>query len=236
MRLSLVPTQRNREELLDLHQGSLAEVRRSLHDIRRINTYLGGTRLTTHSTLQLLQRHNLHEATLLDIGTGLGDIPQTLQRAARQRNIELRCIGLDNNPRHLQIAQQEMDATSPVNWLQANAFRLPLPDQSVDVVHSSLFLHHFRAKQIVQLLREFSRVARVGWVMNDLARHGLPLWFFRTTWPIFARSYITRLDGTASIRRAYTRSEMQQIVENLPGVQVREPLPFRLILTWERGG
>ncbi len=228
----MVPAQRNREELLDLHQGSAREVRRSLHDIRRINTYLGGTRLTAQSTLRLLQRHKLQEATLLDIGTGLGDIPQTLQQMAQQRGIKLRCIGVDNNPRHLQIAQAE--ATSEVLWLQANAFRLPLPDQSVDVVLSSLFLHHFRAPQIVLLLREFSRVSRVGWVMNDLVRHGLPLWFFRTTWPIFARSYITRLDGTASIRRAYTREEMQQITQEIPRVQVREQFPFRMVLTWER--
>jgi 2-polyprenyl-3-methyl-5-hydroxy-6-metoxy-1,4-benzoquinol methylase len=232
MSLSLVPPQRDRAELLDLNQSTLEEARRSLRDIRRINTYLGGTRLSSAAIFSMLRARDLRRATLLDIGTGLGDIPLQLQQEARRRNIELQTIGLDINARHLRIAREEYG--SKVLWLHANAFRLPLPDRSVDIVHSSLFLHHFRPPQIIALLREFSRVARVGWVMNDLVRHGLPLWFFRTTWPIFARSYITRLDGTASIRRAYTAQEMQRIVGKIDGARVRSHFPFRLSITWQR--
>lgn len=232
--MSFIPPQRNREELLDLNRGSLAEVRQSLRDIRRINIYLGGTRLSTHAILAMLQQKKLREATILDVGTGLADMPLHLMHEAKRCGITLRAIGLDINARHLQIAREEMKDVAKVLLLRADAFRLPLPDQSVDVVHSSLFLHHFREVQIVQLLREFSRVARVGWIMNDLVRHGLPLWFFRTTWPIFARSYLTRLDGTASIRRAYTIGEMQQIVRPVANARVQNHFPFRLSVTWQR--
>ncbi|MDF2439353.1 MAG: hypothetical protein JWN98_337 [Abditibacteriota bacterium] len=234
MPLSFVPPQRDREELLDLHRGSLAEVRCSLHDIRRINTYLGGTRVSSRAILSMLQEHQLHKATVLDVGTGLADMPLHFVREAQQHGVALRAIGLDINARHLQIAREEMAQTPEVLLLRADAFKLPLPDQSVDVVHSSLFLHHFREAQIVQLLQEFSRVARIGWVMNDIVRHGLPLWFFRTTWPIFARSYLTRLDGTASIRRAYTLTEMQRIVRTITDVHVQNHFPFRHSVTWQR--
>ena len=234
MPLSFIPPQRDREELLDLNRGNLPEVRRSLHDIRRINTYLGGTHLSSRAVLTMLRQHKLHEATLLDVGTGLADMPLHFVQKAKQRGITLRAIGLDINARHLEIAREEIPNASKVLLLRADAFKLPFPDQSVDVVHSSLFLHHFREAQIVKLLREFSRVARIGWVMNDLERHGLPLWFFRTTWPIFARSYLTRLDGTASIRRAYTFAEMQRIVGRIDGARVQKHFPFRLSVTWQR--
>lgn len=234
MKLSLVPPQRDRAELLDLHCGSRAEVRRSLRDIARINNYLGGTKISTDAIFAMLQNATTRHASVLDIGTGAGDIPFRLQRQAAKRGLKLKTYALDLNARHLEIARETLPTEAGVLLLRGDAFRLPFADASIDVVHSSLFLHHFRPAQILVLLREFSRVAKTGWVMNDLERHGLPLWFFRTTWPIFARSYITRLDGTASIRRAYTLGEMRNIIRALEDAKVKRRFPFRLCVEWTR--
>lgn len=231
---SLVPPQRDRAELLDLHCGSRAEVLRSLRDIARINKVLGGTKISTDAIFAMLEKTKKREASVLDIGTGIGDIPFHLQQKAAQRGLKLQAFALDVNARHLEIAREALPATSGVLLLRGDAFRLPFADASVDVVHSSLFLHHFRAQQIQVLLREFSRVAKVGWIMNDLERHGLPLWFFRTSWPIFARSYLTRLDGTASIRRAYTLEEMRSVLREFDGAKVERKFPFRLCAQWMR--
>jgi ubiquinone/menaquinone biosynthesis C-methylase UbiE len=162
-----------------------------------------------------------------------------LVRLAQSRNTDLRVLALDNNARHLQVAREDLNeqtASSNVHLLQADAFRLPLHDNAVDIVVSSLFLHHFRAPQIGQLLREFHRVSRIGWVMNDLVRHYVPLVFFRLTKPIFARSYITRHDGEASLRRGYTIDEMQRIVGQAPELQarVREHFPYRISIVGEK--
>ena len=226
----LIPPQRDVPERLDLHHGSLQEVRRSLHDIRRINTYLGGMGLSVRGCLSLLQNVG-REVILLDVGSGLGDVGTAIAQAAAREGKSVRVIGLDINARHLELARREYPQ---VLGVRGDAFRLPLGDASVDIVHSSLFLHHFRAREIQSLLREFSRVARVGWFMNDLERHTLPLWFFRTTWPIFARSPLTRFDGSASVRRAYTKSELQRIVREIPNARVRAHVPFRLSVEWRR--
>ena len=226
--------QTNREELLDLHHGSLREVRRSLHDIRRINTYLGGAKVTCDATFAMLQKHHLHRATVLDIGTGNADIPQRLVRQAKRHNTELRVLALDISARHLQVAQEDVDKINApqIDLVQADAFRLPFADNSIDLVVSTLFLHHFRDRQIHLLLNEFARVSKRGFIINDLVRHRLPLWFFRLTRPFFARSYITRHDGEASIRRAYTLAEMQRLVKDSPmSIEVREHFPFRISLT-----
>lgn len=231
---SLVPPQRDREELLDLHQGSRAEVRRSLRDIARINNILGGTKISTDAIFAMLEDARKYDASVLDIGAGIGDIPLHLQQSAARRGLKLQTFALDLNARHLEIAREELPDRSGVLLLRGDAFRLPFADESVDVVHSSLFLHHFRPSEIQVLLREFSRVSKVGWVMNDLERHGLPLWFFRTTWPIFARSYITRLDGTASIRRAYTFEEMRDVIREFENTKIKRRFPFRLCAEWTR--
>lgn len=237
--MNLVPPQTDREELLDLQCGTLSQVRRSLHDIRRINTYLGGASVVGNATIEMLQKYRLQSATVLDIGTGSADIPLRLVQRAQSGNIDLRVLALDNNARHLQVARQDLkqqSLSSNVHLLQADAFRLPLCDNAVDIVVSSLFLHHFRAPQIVQLLREFQRASRVGWVMNDLVRHYVPLVFFRLTKPIFARSYITRHDGEASLRRGYTINEMQRIVGQAPELRarVREHFPYRMSIVGEK--
>lgn len=226
--------QREREELLDLGRGGAREVERSLHDIARINRYLGGSRIVINGCLELMGKHHLQRATVLDLGTGLADIPRQLIAAGKSRGLEIQVVGLDNNRRHLKIAQREnMRHENAPLLCGADAFHLPFADSSVDIVMSSLFVHHFRAAQIRQLLAECSRVARVGWVMNDLVRHILPLWFFRTTWPIFARSYLTRHDGTVSLRRGYTVEEMQRIVTDLEGVNVCAQFPFRMKISRE---
>jgi SAM-dependent methyltransferase len=237
--MNLVPPQTDREELLDLQRGTLAQVRRSLHDIRRINTYLGGASVVCNATMAMLQQHRLQSATVLDIGTGSADIPVRLVQLAKAHKIDLRVLALDNNARHLQVAREDLEqqkSSSCGHLLQADAFRLPLHDNAVDIVVSSLFLHHFRAPQIVELLREFQRVSRIGWVMNDLVRHYVPLIFFRLTKPIFARSYITRHDGEASLRRGYTVEEMQHIVNGAPELQahVREHFPYRMSIVGEK--
>ena len=224
--------QREKPELLDLHAGNLAEVRRSLGDIRRINNWMGGAKPVCDATWNLLGDRK--SATVLDIGTGNADIPLRLIHQARKRGVDLKVIGLDINARHLQIAREETSGHEDISLLGADAFALPLADCSVDAVISTLFLHHFRARQIQALLTEFSRVARVGWTMHDQVRDALPLWFFRLARPVLARSYLTRYDAVASIYRAYTVPEMREIVAPIAGARVAAHFPYRMSVTWHR--
>lgn len=238
--MNFTPRQINCEELLDLNCGTLCQVRESLHDIRRINTLLGGARVVVDATFALLEKRGLRCATILDVGTGAADIPLRLRREAARRGIELKILALDLSARHLQIAREDITKTEgaarDIHLLRADAFRLPLADESVDLIVASLFTHHFRAPQIVRLLNEFSRVSRTGWIINDLVRHNIPLFLFRMTRPIFARSYLTRHDGEASIRRGYTIEEMQRILRDngLSNVQLRAHFPFRMSLVFEK--
>ena len=227
--------QRDRAELLDQNAGSLAEVRRSLHDIRRINRWLGGARVAVDAVFELLEKRGLRRATVLDVGTGSADIPLQLQREARRRGIELQIYALDLSARHLEVAREDVGDASDIHLLRGDAFALPFRDEGVDVVLASLFLHHFRAPEIERLLREWNRVARVGIAANDLERDAVPLWFFRLARPVFARSYLTRFDGETSIRRAYTRAELDLIARAaLPHAVVQAHFPYRLSLTFSK--
>src|SRR5205085_7489706 len=114
---------------------------------------------------------------------------------------------------HLSAARRNLERTgAQVRLACADAFRLPMVDGSVDVVHSALFLHHFRPPLLTALLAEAWRVARHALIMNDLVRHAVPLVFLRGLGPLV--SPITRHDGVASVRRAYTGAELVAIARN----------------------
>ena len=221
------PPQRDRAELLDQKAGSPREVEKSLRDIARINACLGGAAVVENALWPLLEGRS--EATILDIGAGSGDIARRLVAQAARRGLKISIIAADLQEEHLRVAKKDSADVTGIHLVGADAFALPLRDASVDVVLASLFLHHFRPPQIAELLHEFERVSRVGFIANDIVRDWVPLVFFRLTAPVFAKSYLTRYDGAASIMRAYTVGEMESIVAS-SGVRakVKEHFPYRM--------
>ncbi|MGH2543303.1 MAG: methyltransferase domain-containing protein [Ardenticatenaceae bacterium] len=230
-------------ELLDEGGCSEAEARRSLLDLRRLNQMLFGV----HATLAPV-RALLHEASkpasVLDVGTGSGQMAQELARWALQvharETVAVRVFALDLLPRHLAYARHwnEKMGTPHVHLIGGSALELPLADQSVDYVISSLFLHHFDEPGLIRLFAECRRVARGGLAMSDLWRHPLPYYLFKIiAEPFLVRSPITRIDGTRSLRRAYRPEEIRRIAGRvLPNVRVTTHVwSMRWVLTsrWE---
>src|SRR4029077_15345093 len=85
-------------ELLDDPRADPALVRRALADIARTNRLFGGT----HAVTATLERHFLTAPcrpwTLLDVGTGQGDIPIAAAQAARPHGIDLHLVRAGRPP------------------------------------------------------------------------------------------------------------------------------------------
>jgi ubiquinone/menaquinone biosynthesis C-methylase UbiE len=62
----------------------------------------------------------------------------------------------------MMLANQQAGTTGNVEYLQANAFSLPFPDNSFDVLVSTRFLHLFSWDDQQRLFAEFNRVLRPG--------------------------------------------------------------------------
>ena len=77
--------------------------------------------------------------TVLDLGCGTG----TMTRWIKQQYPDARVIGLDADPRILAIAREKATrAGVEIEFLEANATDIPLQENSVQRVLSSLFFHH----------------------------------------------------------------------------------------------
>src|SRR5574341_1760268 len=221
-------------ELLDLGFGSHDEVAQNLAEMWRINRFLGGFHALSTHLLPQLAAHS-EPLTLLDLGTGSADIPIALAGWARKRGVKMHILAMDWAYRNLAIGRPQLRELPEIHMLCANAEQLPLRRGSVDYVISSLFLHHFKPHQAVEILRTAYGWARCGIIMSDLVRGWLPLAGFKLIQPIFARNLLTRHDGALAIQRAYTPHELRELAAaaGLPHAQVTTHWPWRMTLVAE---
>jgi SAM-dependent methyltransferase len=229
----LTPARRRGVEILDdpAHDPALAV--RSLHDVAKANLLFGGRQAVTREVGRLLATGASAQVTLLDIGTGLGDIPAAATRAARARGVKLHTIGLELAPALAAAAAPRCGSA-----LVGDALRLPLRDRSVDLVTCSQVLHHFESPLAEQLLQECTRVARRAVIVADLRRS----WFaVAGLWlTSFALGFhpVSRNDGVVSILRGYTPAELSALVVRATGATpvVRRALGSRVTATWSPAG
>ncbi len=98
-------------------------------------------------------------STVLDIGCGTG----TMTIWLKQRYPSVDVIGLDADPAILDIARSKAQrAGVDIHFLEANAAEIPLPDDTVHSVVSSLFFHHLDTEQKRAVLKEVLRVLAPG--------------------------------------------------------------------------
>ncbi|MBZ5569258.1 MAG: methyltransferase domain-containing protein [Acidobacteriia bacterium] len=122
-----------------------------------------------------------------------------------------------------------------VGTVAADALALPFRDASFDLVACSLLIHHLERPEIVRFVNEALRVARVAVLLNDLRRQPLHLALIYAGFPLFSR--VTRHDGVASVRRAYTPEEIRSILREsgAASVEVENHYLYRMgVLVWKR--
>jgi SAM-dependent methyltransferase len=222
------PARRRGVEILDDPATDPALRVRSIRDVVRSNQLLGGARAVLAELMRLFPRLG-PSASLLDVGTGLADIPRRARERAAAYGVALDTFGIDEAESLSRATAGTLDGS-----LCGDARHLPFADASVDVVTCSQLLHHFDDDQIPIVLRELDRVAR-GWVIvADLRRDWLAaVGFWLVSWPLgFHR--VTRHDGFVSVLRGFTVDELARHVLMATGqrAEVRRHLGFRLTATW----
>jgi SAM-dependent methyltransferase len=224
----LTPSRRRGVEILDLPDVDPRVVRRSLADVARANALLGGLSSAVDE-LEETVRELPRCATLLDVGTGLGDIPCGAKKMAQRRGVDITTFGLDSVFELTRASKQAVTFA-----VCGDALSLPFADRSVDVVMCSQVLHHFTVPDAQALLREMTRVARVRVIVSDLRRSWIAaagLWL--VSFPLRFHA-VSRHDGVVSVLRGFTPGELVDTVYNAVG---REPLVhrrrgFRITASW----
>jgi 2-polyprenyl-3-methyl-5-hydroxy-6-metoxy-1,4-benzoquinol methylase len=207
-----------RHELLDEQTPGRAAA--SLRDLVRINRLLGGHKVLRNA-LQRVFKASEEEFTMLDVGAASGD----MGRVVRARYPHARVTSLDYRAHHLLAADPPR--------VVAEVFRLPFPPASFDIIHCSLFLHHFENKIVTSILASFGQLARRHVIVTDLERNPLAYYFLPATRWLFRWDPITLHDGPISVAAAFRADELRElaVAAGLRDVEVRTHRPaFRLSL------
>lgn len=229
-----VPDLRRRSaepELLDLEATDPGTIAACLRDLERINRWTGAYRVS----LRWLDRLHLEIApkrpiTVLDVGSGGGDMLRRIRAWARARRLEVQLIGVDRNPHATAAAAAATPQDAGIRYFTADVFDLPR-DLPVDVVVSALFSHHLDDFHLVRFVRWMEDRARLGWLINDLHRHPLP-WLLAQHGARLLRMHgFVRHDAPLSVARAFDRRDWLRLlaVAELapPATAVVWRFPFR---------
>jgi hypothetical protein len=227
-------------ELLDDPRADPVAVERELKDIARLNALFGGTGAVVHALEPVFAQARRDADTgcgardwiLVDVGTGLGDIPRAAARAARRHGITLRLIGVELNRAAAQLARAA-DVDAPLAPVLADGGALPLAPHSVDVIVASQVLHHVPRAVAVRWIAAFHRLARHAVVVADLRRSWLAMAGVWVACLGLGMGRTTRRDAVLSLRRGYTRREFDALLAaaEVPAA-ARRRWGARVVATW----
>jgi len=227
----MTPVRKRGTECLDDPRQNPALALRSLEDIVRSNRLFGGESAVLAELRPIVAAARSRRSTLslLDVGTGAGDIPRSARQAAGMAGVPVTTIGLEVSA----VLAKACRASTGVA-IVGDALALPLADRSVDVVTCSQVLHHFDEAQAQELLGELHRVARVRVIVSDLRRTWAAaggVWL--ASWALGFHP-VSRHDGVVSVLRGFRARELADAVHRATGRRaiVRDRRGFRVTASW----
>lgn len=192
----------NTPEILDSEDCPPQEVAVSLRDLSRINRWFGGVSTTRKLIERVAAATGKKHFSVLEVAAGFGEVPKVAAEQLAGKGISLDLNFLDRVHSHLLPGNRSV---------VADALALPFPDAAFDLVSCSLFAHHLEPAELARFAHEALRVCRCAVLINDLVRRPLHLAAVYAGFALM-RSHVSRVDGVASVRRAYTPDEMRKIV------------------------
>lgn len=225
----LVPTRRRGREILDDPSVDPETRVQSIADVTRSNRLFGGRRAAVNEVAAALDAAP-GEMSVLDVGTGLADIPASIRRRSQRRHTLVTTIGLDEAPDLLRQARGNVTYA-----VCGSATALPFRDASVDIILCSQLLHHFADGDLASVITELDRVARRRVIIADLRRSWVAAaGFWLASFPLNFHP-VTRHDGTVSVFRGFTGAELRRVVVQAVGTTpaIRRRLGFRLTVSWQ---
>ncbi|NYF79143.1 methyltransferase domain-containing protein [Granulicella arctica] len=219
-------------ELMD-QPCTYEELNACLRDIARVNRLTLAYRPTLSWLAELIGQSSVSIGPLhiVDVGCGHGDMLRRIHGWAARRGVAVNLTGIDLNPDAIRSAVEATPANQNIRWVHGDAFSYR-PATGIDVVVSSLVMHHLSNAEIIPFLRWMEATARRGWFINDLHRTALPYRAFGWMTTLFDFHPFVQRDGLVSIRRSFLAEDWRRLCGAanlaLEDLSIREYRPARL--------
>ena len=220
-------------EYIDTGSYTPEEYEGCIGELQFVNRWMGDAHTLKSTLFREIEAQSLSSFSILDVGAGSGELLRVTANWTRQTNRRLRAVGLELNERSAESISEESRRFDEISSVRGDALQLPFADGDFDYAMCSLFTHHFGEDEVVQILREMSRVARRRIFVIDLHRHPVAYFLYTTVGKLFLHNRLLRHDGALSILRSFKAEEMRALGQRagLDDIRVERHFPFRLVLS-----
>ncbi|HTF16954.1 MAG TPA: methyltransferase domain-containing protein [Chryseolinea sp.] len=191
------------------YEGSMMD--QTLRELEVINRWLGGNAVTLNALSRTVQHATGQHLEIADLGCGRGDMLRHIQRWADQRKLDVSLTGIDANPYIIDAARRNLGDLK-VNFKSINILSEEFDKLHFDVVIGTLFYHHFSDEELVSFFSKLRERCRIGFIINDIHRHPVAYYSIKMLTYLFSQSDMVKYDAPLSVLRAFTKSELQDIL------------------------
>jgi 2-polyprenyl-3-methyl-5-hydroxy-6-metoxy-1,4-benzoquinol methylase len=196
-------------EIMDDFSISGKILYKTLDTLANINKWLGGNKVTLYGLKKLIKNHPKNEPiTIIDLGCGGGDILRKVSEYGKKEGYLFKLIGIDANKDAMDYARDISKDYPEISFVACDVFSEAFELLEYDVVLTTLFLHHFKENQIINMLSSLKNKAKLGIVVNDLHRHPMAYYLFKLVCVTIKNTMIIE-DGLTSILRGFKRNELE---------------------------
>ena len=136
-----------------------------------VNKLLGGHKISIQGIKKIIGNNYTDQPlTICEIGCGGGDNLQAIAGWCYKKNIRSKYIGIDIKKTCTDFAVKQYPAL-PVSWLTSDYAKADVSINKPDIIFSSLFCHHFKEDELINMFRWMSENSVQGFFINDLHRH-----------------------------------------------------------------
>jgi hypothetical protein len=227
----------NLSQLMDSADTDFETFRACLVDLSKVNCLTLAYRPMLRFFEQLARSGRLptdRPVTVVDAGSGFGDMVRKIDRWAVRRGFKLDLTGVDQNPLSARAAEEVTAPERPIRFVTADIFAYQPPSQ-VDIVVSSLMTHQMDDTSLIRFISWMEANAAIGWFVNDLRRNALPYYLFYVTSRVLRFHEFVRHDGPISIACAFEVGDWQRLLDSagIPraAAKISRASPYRLCVS-----
>jgi 2-polyprenyl-3-methyl-5-hydroxy-6-metoxy-1,4-benzoquinol methylase len=199
-------------ELLDAPDIPRELLFQNLRELDFINKTLGGHAITL-AGMKALITDKSKTYNIVDIGCGGGDAMKETARWAGKNGYQVKLTGVDMNADCIAFMKEACRDFPTISGVVMDYREYLRSNDTVDIIHCSLFCHHLKDEELTELFGYMSSYARVGFVINDLQRHWFAYYSIRFLTRLLNGSALVRNDAPVSVLRGFRKNELQALLQ-----------------------
>ena len=126
-------------------------------------------------------------------------------------HLQIHC--LDINQRACSYLKKHSD---DVKVICGDILNLPFNiNTPFDIIHASLFLHHFNEEEIKEIIVTLLKLCNRGIIINDLRRSIFAWMGIKILSSLFSKSREVKYDGPLSVRRGFIKKDWMFILKGI---------------------